>query len=521
MAPAPTSHVRRGEIIAALSLATDLAMGQPMDFALKSCVLATRIGYLLRLAGDEIAQVYYQSLLRYIGCNSETHVLAALFGDEIEFRRDFALIDMGAANEMAAFVFSHLRRANADAGALTWIGNMARGLITSKGTAATTIAGHCEVAERLAERLDFDASVRRNLGQLYERWDGKGLPRGLKREAIAPAVRVVCFAQDVIVLTAAYGAEACRGKLEARRGKIYDPRLVDIYTNSRKELVERLDETTWEDVLALEPAPHTELSAAELDAACLAMADFADLKSPYAVGHSRAVSHLAEAAARAFGLPEGDAVDLRRAGLLHDIGQVAIPARIWLKSGAFNDGEWEQVRLHPYYAERILGRASGLARLGAVIAQHHERIDGSGYHRGSRPPALTAQGKILAAAEAYQNKVEARPHRSAASPSAAAEALRSEVRAGRLDGDAVSAVLAAAGHRAPKGLQAIAGLTEREVDVLRKIARGLTMKQIARAFGIAPKTVDNHAQKIYAKIGVNTRGGATLYAIEHGLCDPQ
>jgi HD-GYP domain-containing protein (c-di-GMP phosphodiesterase class II) len=359
--------------------------------------------------------------------------------------------------------------------------------------------------------------VRRNLGQIYERWDGRGLPRGLKGDAIAPAVRIVSFAQDVIVLRAAFGTEVAHEKLLARAGSAYDPKLVDRYLKRADELTADLDESTWDTVLALEPEPHAPMSEAEFDAACLAMADFADLKSPYSVGHSRAVAALAADAARRCGLPEADATDLARAGLLHDIGQVAVPTRVWLKAGALNDSEWEQVRLHPYYAERVLARPATLARVAAIAGQHHERLDGSGYHRGARAAALSPQAKILAAAESYQNKIEARPHRAALSAEAAADALKREVRDGKLDGDAVAAVLAAAGHRVAVKREMVAGLTEREIDVLRAIARGQSMKETARALGISPKTVDNHTQNIYAKIGVKTRGGATLFAIEHGL----
>jgi HD-GYP domain-containing protein (c-di-GMP phosphodiesterase class II) len=510
--------VRRGDVIAALSLATDLSMGQPVEFALKSCVLGTRVGRMLGLSAEDLSEIYYQSLLRYVGCNAETHAMAALFGDEIDFRRDFARIDPGRANEMAGLIFAYLRRAHAGAGTLGMIAGVAHGLIASKAASVENIAGHCEVAERLAERLSLSAGVRRNLGQIYERWDGRGLPRGLKGEAIAPAVRVVSFAQDAIVLRAAYGTDAAHEKLEARAGSAYEPLLVDRYLKRADELTAGLDETTWDGVLALEPEPHVSLSGAEFDAACLAMADFADLKSPYSVGHSRAVSRLAAEAARRCGLPAADATDLARAGLLHDIGQVAVPVRIWLKAGALNDGEWEQVRMHAYYGERVLARPAALARLGAIVAQHHERLDGSGYHRGARGGALTPQGKILAAAEAYQNKIEPRPHRAALSADAAAATLRSDARAGLLDADAVAAVLAAAGHAVPARKQMVAGLTEREIGVLRAIARGQSTKEIARTLGISPKTVDNHTQSVYAKIGVKTRGGATLFAIEHGLC---
>ncbi|MEX2127758.1 MAG: HD domain-containing phosphohydrolase [Xanthobacteraceae bacterium] len=476
-----------------------------------------RLGEALGLGDDELGEIYHHSLLRYVGCNAETYAMVALFGDEFELRRDFALVDSGRAAEMMSFVFNHLRRARDGAGPYQLLAHIVRGLLTANTTATETLAGHCEVAARLAERLGLSPQVQRNLGQIYERWDGRGLPQGLKGEAVAPAVRVVTFGQDAIVLRAAYGNAAALAKLEARRGGAYDPRTVDRFLRAAPELIGDIDAVSWEAVLALEPKPHMVLSETEFDAACLAIADFTDLKSPYTPGHSRAVSALAGEAARRCGLPQADVVDVTRAGLLHDLGQVAVSTRLLIKPGPLSDAEREQVRLHPYYGERVLSRPNALARLGAIVGQHHERLDGSGYHRGARAAVLTPQGRILAAAEAYQGSIEARPHRPAHRPEAAAEALKRESRAGRLDADAVSGVLAAAGHRATQRRQLVAGLTEREIDVLRLIARGQSMKEIARSLGISPKTVDNHIQHLYAKIAVKTRAGATLFAIEHGL----
>jgi HD-GYP domain-containing protein (c-di-GMP phosphodiesterase class II) len=204
--------------------------------------------------------------------------------------------------------------------------------------------------------------------------------------------------------------------------------------------------------------------------------------------------------------------------MLHDVGRTGVSSGIWGKPGPLSDSEWERVRLHSYYSERVLARSSALAQLGALAASHHERLDGSGYHRGASASPLTPAARILAAADAYHAMTEPRPHRPALTPEAAAEALRSEVRAGRLDGEAANAVLAAAGHRIRTTRRAlVAGLSEREVEVLRLLARGHSKKDIAGLLFISEKTVGHHTQHIYSKIGVSTRAGATLFALQHDL----
>jgi HD-GYP domain-containing protein (c-di-GMP phosphodiesterase class II) len=274
-------------------------------------------------------------------------------------------------------------------------------------------------------------------------------------------------------------------------------------------------------MMELEPGRRVVLDDERLDRACLAIADFADLKTPYAGGHSRAVAELASGAARCAGLPEDDAVAVRRAGLLHDVGSVGVSAAIWCKPGALSETEWERVRMHGYYTERILARPAAFARLGAIAAHHHERCDGSGYHRAVHGGALGVQAKILAAADAYQAMLEPRPHRAPRTPDDAVTELRRDARAGRLDPSAVDAVLECAGHPAPVRRELTFGITERELEVLRRIARGASTKAVAAQLGISPKTADNHVQSVYAKIGVSTRAGATLFAMEHGLLDAE
>jgi HD-GYP domain-containing protein (c-di-GMP phosphodiesterase class II) len=512
--------VRRVEIVAALSLATDLAIGQPVEFALRSCALAVALAEAAQLDRETVRQVYYQSLLRYIGCNADTEAQAALFGDEMIMRGEFALADQGRPREVLALVVRALRRANAGRGLPAAALAMARGFLASRGATVRILTGHCEVAQRLATRLGFDDQVAANLGQLYERWDGRGLPRGLRGDAIAPAVRVVTLAQDVVVLVDALGRSDAIDTIRDRRGRAYDPALVDAFLASADSLLDSSSGVVaWDTALALEPRPYYFLNDDELDDACLVVADFVDIRWPERLGHSRAVAALAEAAVRQLKLPAADAVEARRAALVHDLGEMAIPVATWAKPGRLSDRERDAIRLHPHHTERILSRSNAvMRRLATVGGQHHERLDGSGYFRGLRGPSLDPVSRVLAAAESYQTKLEPRPHRAAMSADAAAAELKRLVRDGALDNEAAAAVLSVAGHRvAPVRRESAAGLTAREIDVLRLIASGRSAKEIARTLGMSVRTADNHTAHIYEKTGVSTRAAAALWAVERGL----
>jgi HD-GYP domain-containing protein (c-di-GMP phosphodiesterase class II) len=175
---------------------------------------------------------------------------------------------------------------------------------------------------------------------------------------------LVALAQDVINFHRLGGVEAAVAMAQERKGTAHDPRMVECFCRQAAHLLAGLEEEpSWEVVLALEPGAHLFLSETQFDAACLALADFADLKSPYTLGHSRGVAELAAQAARSVRLPEADVVAIRRAGLLHDLGRVGVSAAIWGKPGPLSEREWERVRLHPYYTERLLARPSALTCL--------------------------------------------------------------------------------------------------------------------------------------------------------------
>ena len=514
------SGVHLAELMAALSIATELGMGQPLESALCSCMVAMRLGEALNLDDDTLRDVYYQSLLRYIGCNADTYAMAALFGDELALRGDFARVDPSRPPEVLNVAMRYLRQASAGQPPYRMASFVARGLLTLPRLMSESFAGHCEVAQRLARRLGFGESLIVCLGQVYERWDGRGLPRKLKGDQVAPAVQLVTLAQDAVVWTRIGGPSAAVTTVRKRSGGAYHPRMAERFCEQATTILAGLDDDpTWESVLAMEPGARNPLTDDQFDRSCEALADFADIKSPYTVGHSPGVAALAAGAGRRCGLVEADQTALRRAGLLHDIGRVGVSAGIWGKEGPLSEREWEQVRLHAYYTDRVLARPEPLRRLGALASQHHERMDGTGYHRGSAGHTLSPAARILAAADAYQAMNEARPHRLALSPDQAAEALRREVRSSRLDGEAVSAVLAEAGHHLPSKtrLARPAGLSEREVEVLRLLARGLANRDMAEQLYLSRDTIKHHIQHIYDKIGVSTRAGATLFAMENAL----
>jgi HD-GYP domain-containing protein (c-di-GMP phosphodiesterase class II) len=244
------------------------------------------------------------------------------------------------------------------------------------------------------------------------------------------------------------------------------------------------------------------------------------LKSPYLLGHSGGVARLAFDGAGRAGLDAAETDRLHVAALLHDIGRVGVSDAIWDRPATLSGAQWEQVRLHAYQSERILARSSALRELAPIAGMHHERLDGSGYHRGARAREIPVAVRILGAVDTYRAMTQERPYRSAIEPDEAARRMRADVEAGLLDLDAVTAVLDAAGHVTTRVRGALpAGLSEREVEVLRLVARGLSNRQIGEQFTISPRTAEHHVQHIYTKLGVSSRAAAAVFAMEHDLLD--
>lgn len=508
--------------MATFALAQDNAFGQPLESQLRSCLLASWIAEQAEFDPELRETVYWTALLRYVGCTGHAHEVATIFGDEIAIRARTLVHDAADVSEVMgdAMTFATAGKSPAEreqivqmlqASAIEW--------------SVYNFSSGCEVADMLLERLDLGPRVREALRFTFERWNGNGFPSHAAGADIPVAMRVVHLTHDMEAIGRHASPAQALDAARARRDQTYDPAIVDLFLTHGSDWFDRLAKLEpWDAVLELEPEPHRLLSGAALDDALLIAADFIDLKSPYMAGHSRRCAQLAEAAGLRLGLPAVAVETLRRAALVHEFGTTAIPNSIWDRPGPLTRAERDRVERHPMITEQMLRRSPALTPLSPVASGHHEKADGSGYHKGLRDDRQDVCASILAATDVYVGLTSDRADRPANSPQDAAVHLQSFAADGLLNSRAADAVLAAAGHATDKRVRGPArkrpgGLTEREVDVLRLAARGLTTAAIASELSIAPKTTDHHIQHVYTKIGVSTRAGAALWAMQNSLVE--
>ncbi|HEY4159821.1 MAG TPA: HD domain-containing phosphohydrolase [Polyangiaceae bacterium] len=502
--------MRLAELLCPLAAAADAGAALPPETAQRTALIALGLGRVLGFSSVSQSDLLYASLLRHLGCSATAHEETRLMGDEQELRASLTPVDAASPLQMlqgASRGFakgrSRLERARTVAGFL----------VRAPSLVPRIFAARCEVSARLARRLGLSEATVRALDEAYERFDGKGQPRRRRAESLSPLSGVLAVAEWVAMFLPLPGGESLSlDTLQRRAGGQFDPAVVRALDGAREEILAPARRAApLSALLELEPRPHR--LVADARAVAQVLADFADLKSVFTLGHSRRVSWLARQAALALGLPAAEVEALELAGLLHDLGRVSVSNAIWDKAGPLDAGEWDKVRAHPQFTERVLHACAPFADVGRLAAADHERMDGAGYPRGSAP---SGAARILAAADLVQALSEARPHRPAHSPERTAAIAVEEVSAGRLDRAAVNAVLDAAGQTSARA-SAPRGLTERELAVLRLLARGQVDKEIAAALGISHRTVHHHNQSIFGKLEVSTRGAAALFAIENDL----
>lgn len=508
-----TGTIRLSEALSALSLTTDLGAGVPFEKGLRTCVVATALAGELGLSRVDLDAAYFASLLRSIGCTAHSSVFAEMFDDDVALQRELKTLDFDDPALESSQATRFARWAGAGRGRV-----LARRFVTELPRQGTELGrGSCEVSAALGARLELPQMAIDALDEVYERYDGRGFPAGRAGDELTVAARVVHLAEQAVIADYEGGPTAATTRVARLSGGHLDPDLCACFAENHELILASLDgQDMLAAVLAAEPRPAMTVPIGELDRVCSAFATFADLKGRFLLGHSGHVAALAGQAAELMGLGPDTRTRLRAGALLLDIGRVGVSSAVWDRDRALGPVEWERVRLHPYWTERILRRCPALEELAPISAAHHERLDASGYHRGARGSDLSAEARLLGAADPFAAMLERRPQREALSRPAAAGILKQEAAAGRLDAEAVEAVIEAAGLPRRRATWPN-DLTDREVDVLRVLARGRSNRQIADELVLSPRTVQHHLASVYDKLGVRTRAGAAVFAIHQGL----
>ncbi|HET6693597.1 MAG TPA: HD domain-containing phosphohydrolase, partial [Pedococcus sp.] len=364
---------RLADLLAGLSRVADLGFGLEAGTALRSGVLATLLARSLDLPDVDARAAYYTALLHHVGCVGYAHETAKLFGDELVANRAAGRTDAGSARDFVVTFLPTLTAGHPPRERLRLLSvSVARG--GHWGRAFTVTA--CELGRDTARRLGLPGDVQDSLFHVYDMWRGEPRAGGLNGEDIPLGARIARVAGVAALFDSLGGPAAAVDAVRRRAGAMLDPTVAARFVaNGEQWLLGECDEA----VMDAEPPPRVVISDPRRVAE--AFGDLVDLKSPSLAGHSRSVAALAHGAAEHLGLDPSARADLRLAGHLHDVGRVAVSSAIWDKPAPLTAGEWEAVRLHAYHSERILAGSPTLARLVPLVGRHHERLDGSGYHR--------------------------------------------------------------------------------------------------------------------------------------------
>jgi HD-GYP domain-containing protein (c-di-GMP phosphodiesterase class II) len=507
-------RLRLADLLSGLSIIADLGYGLPIETALRSCLVGVALARRMDLSESEVADVFYVSLLFHVGCVAYAQETFDLLGDDYAVRRAAVETDFTDVRDIFATLIPRATSGLAPAARLRAAVRM---VVSGRGFGKAHDQASCDVARSVSRRIGLPDSVSLSLYDIHESWNGGGARR-LRAEQIARPARIARVATETSELLS-LGARDLVAALRRRAGKTLDPAVVEHLTSDRKAIVmEATRGDPRRQVLDAEPSPVVQIDEVALPHIARAFGELADLKTLFTHGHSAAVTTLSVSTARRLGLDRRTAVCIEVAGYLHDVGRIGISNRIWAKPGPLTTGEWEQVHLYPYHSERVLASTSALQPMARIAGMHHERIDGSGYHRGCRGRDIDIAARVLACAEAFQAMTERRPYRPALKLDLARDEVLREARAGRLDPEVVAALLDASNFTPARRQDLRPGrLSDREVEVLRLVAEGCSNPEIGRRLGISRRTAEHHVQHIYDKIGVSTRAGAVLFALEHDL----
>jgi len=503
------------EVLGALAIVADVGVGVPHEIGIGSAILAARISRRLELNQEDSVAAFFASLLRYTGCSvAIPETVNLTLGDVHGYQRALALADIGDATDMRTWLEREMAP-DATPESRTDALDMLDGIHANAEVMTSVTQSHCDLACQLADDVGMPARVSEALKEIYERYDGRGLPSGIDGSNLSIAACIMHVTTAFELQRRKMGLEWAVAQVQARCGGQFSPEVCNAVLSDPSGLVANMDAPTLMD-LYLEEAPEYDptegLSLVEVARACAINVDH---RSTFTLGHSSAVADLVVKAAECAELSESNQETLRIAAYLHDVGKVGLPASLLDKAGPLSRAEQTQLERHTYLTDSILRATSAFEPYARLASSSHERADGSGYHRQLTSPDFPTQ--LLAACEAYCTLREDRPGRTALSVEQASETMLEESKLGKWDPMVIRAVLhAESGHRA--SLDALpSGLSKRETEVVVHMARGLSNKEIAAALFISPKTVEHHVGHIYDKIGTRTRASAALFAAKHGL----
>jgi HD-GYP domain-containing protein (c-di-GMP phosphodiesterase class II) len=407
--------IRLSEVISALSHALDVTEGQPAGHAMRSCVIGMRLGEIVGLDPVQRSSLFYALLLKDAGCSSNAAKICALFGaDDIELKRDRKFVNHLSSTESLRYV---VRNARPDGSPLARAKQLAA-IVRSGAAGSRAITElRCERGAEVARMIELPEDSAQAIRALDEHWDGQGYPDSLAGDDIPLLARILCLAQTAEVFFAEGGVDAVMEVALERRGSWFDPELVDalLGTRSDADFWERLGIATPQAMVdELEPEDRVLVADEDrLDRVAEAFALIVDAKSPYTGRHSEGVARIAVGIGDVMGFRPRQLRDLRRAGLLHDIGKLGVSNMILDKPGRLDEREWALMRRHPELTARILERVTAFRDLADVASAHHERLDGRGYHRGLGAEQLSTAARILAVADVCEALSADRPYRAA------------------------------------------------------------------------------------------------------------